>query len=335
MLQFNYYRSKNNPKELKFIVIGVLTAWAFFAIKAIVFYITVPSAARVLASDFYAFDNIAIGGGYAIAFGSAILCVFFFEIYINEKKHEKKMNFIILAFVIVLFYLLIKTESTLTLIGCVIGLLTSIIRKAWRASGRIGSLKKMLTAILLVSVLLWAMMNIQEIGEWIIEITKKGTDNTILRRFNRVGQKMAYSSTGSTYKNYVDERWGCVVQSWNTFLHNPIIGVGFKSGNIFANLEINGVGMHSAICDLLAQHGILGAVPCIMFFIKALRTECRVNYNTYIITMLFIIVVNPFEYFHGYVAMFTLIPMIACLMNWSNVAAVGEPISNTDTINIK
>lgn len=333
VLQFNYYRSKNNPKELKFIVVGVLTAWAFFAIKAIVFYITVPSAARVLASDFYAFDNIAIGGGYAIAFGSAILCVFFFEMYINEKNMKKSLKLIIMAFVIVLFYLLIKTESTLTIIGCAIGLVTSIIRKVWRVSGRSASLKKMLTTILLISVSLWVVMNIQEIGEWIIEITKSGTDNTILRRLNRVGQKMAYSSTGSTYTNYVDERWGCVVQSWNTFLHNSIIGVGFKSGNIFANLKINGVGMHSAICDLLAQHGILGAVPCIMFFIKALRTECRVNYNTYIITILFMIIVNPFEYFHTYIAMFTLIPMIECLMNLSDVATSGVHIFNKDTIN--
>jgi hypothetical protein len=320
VFQFKYYKARNNPRELKFIVICTLMVWAFFAIKAIAFYIAVPSAARTLASDFYAFDNIAIGGGYAIAFGSAILCVYLFERFINRNIAKRSLKFVFFAFVIILFYLLIKTESTLTLISCAVGMVLSIIRKMWRNDGARNDLNKLITTILLVSVSLVVLLNIQEIGEWIIEITKDGIDNTIVRRFNRVGQKMAYSGTGSTYENYVDERFGYVAQSWNTFLKNPIIGVGFKSGNIFSNLENNGLGMHSAICDLLAQHGILGSVPFIMFFIKGLKKECWVYNNTYIVTMLFMVVVNPFEYFHAYIAMFTLIPMIDILIDRSNIA---------------
>ena len=320
VFQFKYYKARNNPRELKFIVICTLMVWAFFAIKAIAFYIAVPSAARTLASDFYAFDNIAIGGGYAIAFGSAILCVYLFEQFINRNIAKRSLKFVFFALVIILFYLLIKTESTLTLISCAVGMVLSIIRKMWRNDGARNDLNKLITTILLVSVSLVVLLNIQEIGEWIIEITKDGIDNTIVRRFNRVGQKMAYSGTGSTYENYVDERFGYVAQSWNTFLKNPIIGVGFKSGNIFSNLENNGLGMHSAICDLLAQHGILGSVPFIMFFIKGLKKECWVYNNTYIVTMLFMVVVNPFEYFHAYIAMFTLIPMIDILIDRSNIA---------------
>jgi hypothetical protein len=79
VLQFKYYKARNNPVELSFIVVCTLAVWVFFSIKAIAFYIAVPSAARTLASDFYAFDNIAIGGGYAIAFGSAVLCVYVFQ----------------------------------------------------------------------------------------------------------------------------------------------------------------------------------------------------------------------------------------------------------------
>ena len=320
VFQFKYYKARKNPRELKFIVICTLMVWAFFAIKAIAFYIAVPSAARTLASDFYAFDNIAIGGGYAIAFGSAILCVYLFERFINRNIAKRSLKFVFFALVIILFYLLIKTESTLTLISCAVGMVLSIIRKMWRNDGARNDLNKLITTILLVSVSLVVLLNIQEIGEWIIEITKDGIDNTIVRRFNRVGQKMAYSGTGSTYENYVDERFGYVAQSWNTFLKNPIIGVGFKSGNIFSNLENNGLGMHSAICDLLAQHGILGSVPFIMFFIKGLKKECWVYNNTYIVTMLFMVVVNPFEYFHAYIAMFTLIPMIDILIDRSNIA---------------
>lgn len=218
VLQFKYYKARNNPRELKFIVVCTLMVWAFFAVKAIAFYIAVPSAARTLASDFYAFDNIAIGGGYAIAFGSAILCVYLFERFINRNITKKSLKFAFFALVIILFYLLIKTESTLTLISCAVGMILSIIRKMWRNDGARNDLNKIIMTILLVSVSFVILFNIQEIGEWIIEITKDGTDNTIIRRFNRVGQKMAYSGTGSTYENYVDERFGYVTQSWDTFL---------------------------------------------------------------------------------------------------------------------
>ena len=37
-------------------------------------------------------------------------------------------------------------------------------------------------------------------------------------------------------------------------------------------------------------------------------------------TKLFMVVVNPFEYFHAYIAMFTLIPMIDILIDRSNIA---------------
>lgn len=320
VFQFKYYKARNNSRELKFIVICILVVWAFFAVKAIAFYIAVPSAARTLASDFYAFDNIAIGGGYAIAFGSAILCVYLFERFINRNIFKRSWKLIFFVLVIVLFYLLIKTESTLTLISCTVGIVLSEIRKIWRNDGARNDLQKIIITILLVSGSIVFLLNIQEIGEWIIEITKDGVDNTIIRRLNRLGEKMAYSATGSTYENYVDERFGYVIQSWNTFLENPIIGVGFKSGNIFSNLEHNGLGMHSAICDLLAQHGVLGSIPLIMFFVRGLKKECWVYYNTYTVTMLFMIVVNPFEYFHAYMAVFTLIPMIDILLDRSNTA---------------
>jgi len=326
VLQFKYYKARNNPRELKFIVVCTLAVWTFFSVKAIAFYIEVPSAARTLAGDFYAFDNIAIGGGYAIAFGSAILCVYLFERFINRNIIKKSLKYIFFVLVAIFFYLLIKTESTLTLISCAVGVILSIIRKMWRNDGSRSDLNKFVISILLVSVSLLIMLNIQEIGDWLIEITKDGTDNVILRRFNRVGQKMAYSGPDSTYENYVDERLVYVARSWETFLKNPIIGVGFKSGNIYSELRNNGLGMHSAICDLLAQHGILGAIPVIMIFVKALKKECRVYYNTYIATMLFMVAINPFEYFHAYTAIFMLIPMIDMLIDRSNAAEHNQAI---------
>ena len=316
VLQFKYYKIRDNYKEILFIVISILVVWAFFAIKAILFYIAVPTAARIIASDFYAFDNIAIGGGYAIAFGSAILCVYLFERLINTKFYKKSGKSIFytltitIALIVILFFLLIKTESTLTLIGCTLGIMCSVIRRIWRGDGKRQAVNRFVLIFVLFTVSLFVLLNVQEIGQWIIIMTKDRQNSTIFRRLYRIGQKMAVLGTGSKYINYIDERFEYIVQSWKTFLKNPIIGVGFKSGNIYSNLEKNGVGTHSAICDMLAQHGVVGFFFIVMFFIKALKKECWVKHNTYVVTMIFMCFVNPFEYFHGYLAMFTVIPIL-------------------------
>lgn len=329
ILQFRYYYEKNNVSEFKLLTIGALITWMFFAGKAILFYLAHPSAARTLASDFYAFGNIALGGGYAIAFGSSLLCVYLFERVINQNNKKKFLKPLFILMILVLFFLLIKTESTLTFLACVFGVFMSILRRMWRKNGRSNQAKKILVLIALTIVALVILLNFREIGGWIVDITKDGTENTIIRRVNRLGQKMLYSS--SSYENYIDERFGCIVQSLKTFLKHPLIGVGFQSGNIFSLLKENGLGMHSALCDLLAQHGLIGGIACIMIFVRALSKECKTDFNTYLAAMLFMCFVNPFEYFHAYFAMFTLIPMIDVLMERANKfklkrIAFSEPV---------
>ncbi len=313
VLQFDYYKERNRFKEIRFIVICVLAVWIYFAVKSISFYTKFPSVARLMASDFYLLRNYALGGGYAIAFGSAILCVYLFEQFINkDSKGWLRLGFAVCS--VVLFYLLIKVESTLTLIGGALGIVAVIIRRMWRNTGEQSAVQKIFVSILMIIASMVVLLNIQDIGRWITSITEGDTENVILRRFYRLGQKMMYFGTGASTNNYIDERFSYIVRSWETFLKNPIIGVGFKYGNIYTDLAKNGVGMHSAICDVLAQHGILGAIPMFMFFLSALRKRCKVKYNTYIVTMIFMIFVNPFEYFHIFAALFTLIPMIDMLI---------------------
>ena len=117
------------------------------------------------------------------------------------------------------------------------------------------------------------------------------------------------------YTNYIDERWGTVVQSWNTFLSNPIFGVGYECGNTFSLLGKFGVGTHSELCDLLAQHGVFGGISLFTFFILAFRGQhnnCRCR--AFILTLLFMALFNPFRYYHGYFVCFFLIPMIDYLI---------------------
>lgn len=304
----------------------LIMGFVIFSLSAISFYTINPSAARILAADYYAFDSIAIGGGYSIAFGASILSVYFFEMILRRKNLERKY-FWAFVFLFVLFeILLIKTESTTTLIANIFGILMGIIVKMYNSGkGRIEN-KILISAVIIITFLV-VVLNINEIGKFIVDITANGTDNVLIRRFNRIGQKMQYQGVGAGYTNYVDERFGTISKSWNTFLQNPVFGVGYKCGNIFSRLEEFGVGTHSEFVDVLAQYGFVGFFFWIMFISSAIKYQNNsFKCNGWKATLLIMLIFNPFRSFHGYVAAFFLIPIMVYMIEGEfNASKEVEP----------
>ena len=314
-IPYLYYRGRGRRSEVKFITYASLMAWTFLSLSAIAFYQINPSAARTLAADFTAFDNLYIGGGYAIAIGSALLFVWLFSLlckgYLNLNKLTK---YFVLGFLILLFYLLIKTESTTTLLACVIGSIFSLI-ELLRSSKNIGI--QFLSVIFLVFIAYFVISGgVSSFGTDLVAVTDYGADdNVLLRRFNRIGEKLMSTGTDATTENYVDERWGLVVMSWNKFLEYPIFGMGYTVGNIFSRLEESGLGTHSEICDMLAQHGIAGCFFFIMYLKNALKCKgIRLANNGFILTMLIMALFNPFRYFHAFYVLLTLMPFVELLI---------------------
>ena len=313
-IQYRYYYYRNNSKEIRAITRILILGLVFFSVSAISFYTINPSAARILAADYYAFDNIAIGGGYSIAFGASILSVFLFEMLLRRQYLGKKLVLVFILLFILFEILLIKTESTTTLIANMFGILIGIIVKMYdNGKGRIEN-KVIISAILIICFLL-VVLNINEIGKYIVDITASGTDNVLIRRFNRIGQKMQYQGVGSGYTNYVDERFGTISESWNTFLQNPVFGVGYKCGNVYSLLEKFGVGTHSEFVDVLAQYGIIGFFFWTMFISSALKYQINsFKCKGWKATLLIMLIFNPFRSFHGFVVAFFLIPFIEYLI---------------------
>lgn len=325
-IQYRYYYFRNSQKEIRTIIYMLIMGFVIFSLSAISFYTINPSAARILAADYYAFDNIAIGGGYSIAFGASILSVYFFEMILRRKNLERKY-FWAFVFLFVLFeILLIKTESTTTLIANIFGILMGIIVKMYNSGkGRIEN-KILISAVIIITFLV-VVLNINEIGKLIVDITANGTDNVLIRRFNRIGQKMQYQGVDAGYTNYVDERFGTISKSWNTFLQNPVFGVGYKCGNIFSRLEEFGVGTHSEFVDVLAQYGIVGFFFWIMFISSAIKYQNNsFKCNGWKATLLIMLIFNPFRSFHGYVAAFFLIPIMVYMIEGEfNASKEVEP----------
>lgn len=310
-----YYKERNRQSEMKLIVVMSLIAWTYFSLSAIAFYEMFPSAARTLAADFTAFEDLYIGGGYAIAIGTALIIVWMLSLLV--KYHfvfNKKIKYLAYFFLAILFYLLIKTESTTTLLACIIGSVTSIVYFLRNSNSPLVKILMVILFIILIILIIKGGLN--SFGSLLVSATDAGSDESvILRRFNRIGEKLMFAGTSSGSENYVDERWGLVVLSWNTFLQNPIFGVGYMTGNIFSNLEIAGVGTHSEICDMLAQHGLVGCTFLYVYIKNAFKTSRkRLANNGFMITLFILALFNPFRYFHGFYAMFTLMPFVEILI---------------------
>ncbi len=313
-IPFLYYKRRGRKSEIMLIALSSLLGWSLFAISAIVFFQINPSAARTLAADFNAFDNLYIGGGYAIAIGSALIFVWLFSLLCEGYLNYKRIRYSCIIFLILLFILLIKTESTTTLLACILGAVYSLMKILRRSNNQwIRTLFGICMVVIIIALLSGGL---NSIGSSIVSATDVGADeNVILRRFNRIGQKLMLSGTDANSDNYVDERWGLVEQSWNTFCDNPLFGIGHKVGNIYSKLDGAGVGTHSEICDILAQHGLVGGSLFFLYFIITLkRTESRLVNKGYFLTIFILALCNPFRYFHGFYVIFVLMPMVELLI---------------------
>ena len=314
-VQFLYYYRRNRLKEIKCIVYLSFIGWIIISGLAITFYSLVPDAARTLAADTDAFGNLYIGGGYAIAFGSAILFSFLVPLLFRRLLSFKKS--ILVAFVaIILLILIVKTQSTTTLIAAVIG---SIVGIFYEIRNRLSNKKKVLFYIFSVGLIVLLFNG--GLTRIAFQLSGSASEKVYAKRFHRIGEKLASFETGSSSENYVDERWGDVVESFNTFFDYPVLGVGYMAGHEFSKLNIYSkdsefkVGAHSEICDSLAKYGMIGCFFFFGFFIFSIeRTNREIKNRSYLVTLFIMALMNPFQYFHGFYVLFVLMPCIYLLL---------------------
>ena len=326
-VQFLYYYRRNRLKEIKFIVYLSLIGWMIISIMALSFYSRFPDAARTLAADTDAFGDLYIGGGYAIAFGSAILFSFLFSLLFRRSLNFKKTILVtLIVIVIILFILVVKTESTITLIAAVMGTLVGIFIEI---RNRLSSDAKVLYYIFSVGLIVLLLNGV--LTSVFFQLSDLASEEVYAKRFHRIGEKFDAFETGSNSENYVDERWGDVADSFYTFLDYPIFGVGYMAGNEFSKLNKYSVhakfnvGAHSEIADSLAQYGIVGCFFLFGFFMQSLkRTNRGIKNKCYLVALFIMALMNPFKYFHGFYALFVLIPCINLLLINRNDWYVGK-----------
>lgn len=284
-----------------------LVAWFAMAFISISFYITHPSAARLLAVNREQYAT-SIFGGYQFAFGSALLLVYLLQ-FVTDRTIERKWHVLTIVGCIVLFIEILMTESTLTTFATIIGIVAWLFFDNKDRSGRKKShLIIGVTLLLIIVAFLYSYVenNLSSISSWLAS----RSDVVMSRRLTEIINKMFYSETSGHYQRRTD----ALVTSLELFTQRPLFGWGVKYGNVFSEGIHYGIGNHSELFDSLAKYGMVGSIPLFGVFFYSMRDYCRKRISL-LFTFGMLVLFNPLSYFQSHLPIFYIIPLFEYLLN--------------------
>ena len=170
---YEYYSRLENDKYLKFILKYCFWGFLFFVVIALAFYMINPGAARILAREPNYYGTIIIGGGYQLAYLTTIIVSYL-------MLRPTKRNILIC---IILAILLVKTQSTITIIIGLFGAFTSLLCILLR---RVSKKSKILIWTLALLTLIFLYIFRVNIGNILIVIGGNG-ESSVTERINEIG----------------------------------------------------------------------------------------------------------------------------------------------------
>ena len=299
---FNQMIEKDVGVSERRILKVLFAVWFLMVVISIVFYLQNPSAARVLAADGDAYAGTLIGG-YPLSYGSGLLCVALFGFNL-KYEHKKKMKSLLWCCSIILFALVYLTESTLTTFATIVGIIVVLITNT-KSSGK----NKTIYYMILIGVIVMGAMivystiekNITVIISWL----NSKNDVLIYRRIREILNSVFLDVQSRHYS----ERTGLVSESLKLFAESPVIGHGYKYGNVFSAGKAYGIGNHSEFFDCLAKFGIMGSLPLFSLYFGSLRNIAKYNLGV-IASFTMMVLFNPFITFASSLTIFVIIPLL-------------------------
>lgn len=304
IIVFNYYNEGKNISRLKSIVIILVVWWGVTSIRALSFYNQYEEAARDLASDTSLYGDIAIGGGYGLAFGSAIL-VSFSILYYSYLIQKKRYRFIIwFAFLLLTIMVVFQTMSTTTFVAMVIGIIGSLMLYKTRTTSDV-AIRMFL--LLVIGVILYLSM------DSLLLMMSNYFSNQEGIMFSRLDSLTGMIAGDSSTGYYSSSRTQIPFDALKTFFKHPIFGVSYMHGNYYLNPRLYGVGNHCEWSDALANYGIIGGIPMLLIYINQCKSIFKnIGYSSFgLLLCVFILgFFNPFRTFQSHLVLFFIIPAI-------------------------
>lgn len=316
---FIYLSNNNRLYIVKYILIAILIMWLFFSIRSLMFLFENPTAARTLARNPQAFGYLAIGIGYTNTFGSALFCIFLFNVLIrinciNNITNKLLKIILIFIFCIIAFLVVLKTLSTITIIATIIGILFSLYFKSITKNKYLFTKlnnRAVLTSIVFFGGIILFLLNYIFFGNLFIEISHM--DNGVV--YDRIGDlgNILLSLDNTEVYSIETSRLDLMTKSLNAFFDNILFGQGYKYGYDFTSSIHYGIGNHNELLDIFAIYGLLGGLPLLMIYIIHFRKNIKEK-NIYILPIIITFIVmftfNPFISFTANLFLFFVIPGI-------------------------
>lgn len=299
----------NNYSNIARLLILLTISWFTLVMYSIYVFSFAEMGGRSFAQDN---RGVAIGGGYPVAYGSALLMSVLFAT-IRARRVPKKILPWVIGAIIVSGIHIWATQSFITIIAATFGSLIALTISSPNVRNK---KKRMIIAfIILVVAATFFLVYKQEIGIFLIEFSDFFESDIIKQRIEESG---AYLYSGEE-SYHVGDRSATLEASWNTFLAHPIFGVSYKVGNYFHGLQEYGVGAHSEILDTFAKFGILGAIPFFAIFTNFLK-KINVRYGIEIAfplacTLIMLAACNPFISIQANFILFLYIPLVLMYFN--------------------
>lgn len=253
-------KSTVNKKALYFYVGILYIIILYFIIQYLQFIWNDVMAARYLISvekD----KTVSIGGGFGMPYGLCLLIPFLFRA-LKEYKMTYYMKMLIIGFILIGSFLIIRSSFTTAIILLLAGIGYSFVYKyRWQ------------TQLLFFICFAILILPLFEIIPFIISVINP--DSYVLE--NRIEEmRMILSDSDNVTEGDFGSRLGLAAKSLTTFLSSPLYGVGPIVGYDFYALWKAGVGSHCEWIDIFARYGLF-AVLIIWYFIANRSVKAPVH----------------------------------------------------------
>lgn len=294
----------NNYSNTERLLLLLSIAWFTLVIYSIYVFSFAEMGGRSFAQEN---RGVAIGGGYPVAYGSALLMSVLLAAVLAKKVSKKLFPWVITA-VIVSGIHVIATQSFITIISALMGSLIALLISNPNVKNK--KRRMIISFCFLAVVAVLVLVYKKEIGLFLIGFSDLFENDIIKQRIEESG---LYLYAGEE-TNHVGDRSATLEASWKTFTEYPIFGVSYKVGNYFKGLQELGVGAHSEILDAFAKFGIIGSIPFFAIFVNFLK-KMDFLYGSEIsfplvCTLLMLVACNPFVSIQSLFMLFLYIPLV-------------------------
>lgn len=290
----------NKRPELQRIQRNFVIVWfiilCYYEVQSLNFIANNPMGLRELIST-NKDDSIVVGGGFSLPYALAILVPGLF-LYCKQRTFPRTYRIIGMGlcvyFAVLVFSALYMTAIILMIVGVGLAFVYGYSRP-----------KQMLITSLIAA----ACISLYEFLPMLIEQFSPEGTNVLMKRFTEIDSILKGNDISDSQDFF--SRIKLSLKSIDTFLENPILGIGWKSSYDFFELEKAGVGSHAQWFDIFATYGIF-ALLIILYLQKSASRIVRKN-NITIVLFVILGFLNPCLQFTVVFATYCLIPMCRLL----------------------